>query len=203
MIHGLRNDRLAAVKKFEIAKRRLCHLGYSYPVIGFSYDSNTSGAHLKKTELHALIVGQNIAQKNGKNLAHFIIDFKKKSPITKIRLIGHSLGSQVILSTIQYLAKKNNTNGIVESVYFFAASIPSNSVKKYGKELQRIVNKKIVNYYSPTDDVLKYGNDQYPIFRPLGLFGSSGKPISKFIQKRVKSQNHRFLSYSRTILSFP
>ena len=50
MIHGLRNDKIGAVNKFKIAKRNLQKIGYKFPVIGFSYDSNTKGAHLKKTE---------------------------------------------------------------------------------------------------------------------------------------------------------
>ncbi len=48
MIHGLRNNKAAATNKFVIAKRRLKKLGYHYPVIGYSYDSNTKGAHIKK-----------------------------------------------------------------------------------------------------------------------------------------------------------
>ena len=68
MIHGLRNDKKAAVNKFAIAKRRLKQLRYKHPVIGFSYDSNTKGAHLRKQELKALRVGELIARKNGKNL---------------------------------------------------------------------------------------------------------------------------------------
>ena len=58
MIHGLRNDKKGAIEKVSLAKRRLKQLGYVYPVIGFSYDSNTKGAHLKKSEAHALRVGQ-------------------------------------------------------------------------------------------------------------------------------------------------
>jgi len=55
-----------AVNKFAIAKRRLKQLGYKHPVIGFSYDSNTKGAHLRKQELKAIRVGELIARKNGK-----------------------------------------------------------------------------------------------------------------------------------------
>ena len=112
MIHGLRNDKAGAQAKFVIARRALRRLRYSYPVIGFSYDSNTKGAHLRKYQLRAIRAGQKIAKQNGANLAQFIIDFKKKSPNTKIRLMGHSLGSEVILSTLQKLASKNNTQGI-------------------------------------------------------------------------------------------
>lgn len=103
MIHGLRNDNAGAIAKAVLARNRLRKLGYSHPVIGFSYDSNTTGAHLIKHAKHALAVGQSIAKKNGRNLGKFIEDFKESSPKTKIRLMGHSLGSQVILSTIEYL----------------------------------------------------------------------------------------------------
>jgi esterase/lipase superfamily enzyme len=49
----------------------------------------------------SLAAGQVIAKKNGRNLGKFIEDFKSDSPDTKIRLIGHSLGTQVILSTLR------------------------------------------------------------------------------------------------------
>ena len=66
MIHGLRNDNAGAVAKIKLAKNRLRKLGYSYPVVGFSYDSNTKGAHILKYAKRSLFVGQTIAKKNGK-----------------------------------------------------------------------------------------------------------------------------------------
>ncbi|MDH3766810.1 MAG: DUF726 domain-containing protein, partial [Nitrosopumilus sp.] len=57
MIHGLRNDNAGAVAKIVLAKNRLHELGYGYPVIGFSYDSNVTGAHLVKHAKHVLAVG--------------------------------------------------------------------------------------------------------------------------------------------------
>ena len=119
MIHGLQNDNAGAVAKIVLARNRLRKLGYAHHVVGFSYDSNTIGAHLITHAKHALAVGQIIAKKNGRNLGRFIEDFKDTSPGTKIRLMGHSLGSQVILSTVEYLAKKKQNKGVVESVYFF------------------------------------------------------------------------------------
>ena len=103
MIHGLRNNTSGALTKFVIAKRRLAHLGYKSPVIGYSYDSNTTGVQYVTSALHALYTGVTIANKNGKNLARFVTDFKRKSPGTKIRLMGHSLGAHVIQSTIKNL----------------------------------------------------------------------------------------------------
>ena len=205
MIHGLRNDKNSAVKKFEIAKRRLRQLGYKHPVIGFSYDSNTKGAHLKKYELKALRVGEIIARKNGKNLSKFILDFKKQNPRAKIRLIGHSLGSTVIVSAAENLAKKSNTRNILESVHFFGASIQSDSInrKKFGKALDLVVHSKIINYYSPWDEVLKYASEKYQVIDPIGLNGAKGKAISKYSQIKLKPKNHRFVSYAAVLKKFP
>jgi len=205
MIHGLRNDNAGAVAKAVLARNRLRELEYSYPVIGFSYDSNTTGAHLIKHAKHALAVGQSIAKKNGRNLGKFIEDFKESSPKTKIRLMGHSLGSQVILSTIEYLAKNKKNSGILESVYFFGASITEDvpSSKKHGKPLQTIVNKKILNHYSPSDEVLSWADDKKYVLGPLGLNGAIGKPVKKYRQKLVKPKNHRFASYAAVLNTFP
>ena len=182
MIHGLRNDNAGAVAKVVLAKNKLKNLNYTYPIIGFSYDSNTTGAHLIKHAKRSLTAGQIIAKKNGRNLGKFIEDFKLISPNTKIRLIGHSLATQVILSTLEYLSKKKKNIGVVESVYFFGASITDDvpSSKKYGKILQDTVDKKIVNHYAPSDEVLGWANKEKFVKSPLGLDGAIGKPISKY-----------------------
>ena len=205
MIHGLRNDKKGALQKVILAKRRLKKLGYVYPVIGFSYDSNTKGAHLKKYETRALRAGQKIAKQNGYNLSRFIIDLKKINPNIKIRLVGHSLGTEVILSTIQKLAKNSKNHNIVESVYFFGSSLENNFIqsKKLGKILQKIIKNKILNYYCPTDEVLKQSHQSGLVKNPLGYLGYSGKTIRKFTQKKVFAKNHRFASYSVMMKSFP
>ena len=204
VIHGLRNDNAGAIAKVILVQDRLSRLHYPFPVVGFSYDSNTTGAHLLRYAKRALSAGQIIAKKNGRNLAQFIIDFKSISPETQIRLMGHSLGSQVILSTVEYLAKKQK-NRIIESVYFFGASITSDvpSSKKYGKSLDNIIKCKIVNYYNPTDEVLNWANNAKFVNGPLGLNGALGKTISKYHQKLVKPKNHRFASYISVLNMFP
>ncbi|MGY5143602.1 MAG: DUF726 domain-containing protein [Candidatus Nitrosopumilus sp. bin_32a] len=205
MIHGLRNDNAGAIAKVILAQKQLRKLGYAHPVIGFSYDSNTTGAHLIKHAKHALAVGQKIAIKNGKNLGTFIEDFKTTSPKTRIRLMGHSLGSQVILSALEYLAKKKKNIGIVESVYLFGASITGDvpSSKKYGKILKSTINSKIINHYAPKDEVLLWANNEKYVRGPLGLNGATGKPIQKYHQKLVKPKNHRFASYAQVLNSYP
>ncbi len=204
MIHGLRNDNASAVTKFEIAKKRLVELRYKYPVIGFSYDANTKGAHIKKCERKALNTGKLIARKNGKNLSQFIIDFKRANPSAKIRLMGHSLGSNVIQSTVSFLANRN-FKGILTAIYIFGASIPHNSFSKSygGKNYQKVVQQKIINYYSPYDEVLQQGVKDGLISPPLGLTGAQGQTIPKYSQRKVKPENHRFASYAKVLRKFP
>ena len=205
MIHGLRNDRSGALAKYVIAQKRLKTLHYNHPVIGYSYDSNTAGVQYKSTAISALKTGIVIAKKNGRNLSRFILDMKARNPSQKIRLIGHSLGAQVILSTVQALAKNPKNKGIIESVHLFGASIHANSFnpRKSGSMFQKIVNKKITNYFSPHDDVLKAANDECWVDSPLGYNGTIGTSISKYKQKMVRPRNHRFASYAQTIKSFP
>ena len=205
MIHGLRNNKSGALAKYVIAEKRLKSLNYRHDVVGYSYDSNTAGVQYKSTALSALKVGVLIAKKNGKNLSRFIKDLKSKNSSIKIRLMGHSLGAQVILSTVHSLAKNSKNNGIIESVHLFGASIPANSMmpKIHGNEFQKIVNKKIINYYSPYDDVLKAAHNEKWVESPIGYRGAIGTTCSKYRQKQVCPQNHRFVSYAKTIKSFP
>ena len=204
MIHGLRNNAPGALTKFVIAKKRLAHLGYKNPVVGYSYDSNTTGAQYISYALHALHTGLIIAGKNGRNLAKFVTDFKQKSPETKIRLMGHSLGAHVILSMIKYLARNAKNKGIIEAVYFFGGSIPSDALNpKNGFHAQRIVATKIKNYYSPEDEVLRLADNWNWVNTPIGYKGAWGKTISKYSQIMVKPKNHRFASYASVLRSFP
>jgi len=204
MIHGLRNNAPGALTKFVIAKKRLAYLGYKNPVVGYSYDSNTTGAQYISYALHALHIGLIIAGKNGRNLAKFVTDFKQKSPETKIRLMGHSLGAHVILSMIDNLARNAKNKGIIEAVYFFGGSIPSDALNsKNGSHAQRIVATKIKNYYSPDDEVLRLADNWNWVNTPIGYRGARGKTISKYSQIMVKPKNHRFASYADVLRSFP
>ena len=204
MIHGLRNNAPGALTKFVTAKKRLAYLGYKNPVVGYSYDSNTTGAQYISYALHALHTGLIIAGKNGRNLAKFVTDFKQKSPETKIRLMGHSLGAHVILSMIDNLARNAKNKGIIEAVYFFGGSIPSDALNpRNGSHAQRIVATKIKNYYSPDDEVLSLADNWNWVSSPIGYRGARGKTISKYSQIMVKPKNHRFASYAAVLRSFP
>lgn len=204
MMHGLRNDRAGALSKFVIAHRRLRRIGYKHPVIGYSYDSNTRGAHLERSALKALRVGKKIARKNGRNLARFILDFKRDSPGTKIRLMGHSLGSEVILHAARNLDKASAAP-LIESVHLFGASVTAGEISSetYSGILGRAVRSRITNYYSPDDGVLREAHESGAVRHPIGYMGCRPRPLAKYTQKRVRPKSHRFASYATTLESFP
>ena len=122
MVHGMRNDSAGAAAKTQIAAQRLADLGYEHTIIGYSYDSNIAGAHIRHNYPGVLATAGIVARKNGYNLASFVEDFERLSPGTAVRLMGHSLGSEVILSALQRLYRGGMRDSI-EAVYFFAASV--------------------------------------------------------------------------------
>ncbi len=137
-------------------------------------------------------------------MARFVIDFKVKSPDTRIRLMGHSLGAHVIQSTVKNLAKNGKNNGIIESVYLFGGSISDDALSSTnGSAMQKIVAKKIKNYFSPYDDVLREADESNWVPTPIGYRGANGKTVSKYTQIMVKPKNHRFASYALALKSFP
>ena len=73
----------------------------------------------------------------------------------------------------------------------------------HGNEFQKIVNKKIINHFSPYDDVLKAAHDEKWVESPIGYRGALGITCSKYVQRKVRPKNHRFASYAKTIKSFP
>ena len=91
-----------------------------------------------------------------------------KNPKVKIRLIGHSLGSEVILSALEQLPE-NSIYGVI----LLGASIRANFQKsvKYRKIITNVIEKDFVNYYYPSDEVLANADKLgYP--EMIGLVGA-------------------------------
>ena len=126
------------------------------------------------------------------------------SPSTNIRLIGHSLGAHVIQSTMKNLVKNIKNQGVIEAVYLFGGSISADSLNPTnGSAMQKIVAKKIRNYYSPYDDVLRLAEEWNWMVTPIGYKGAYGKTISKYTQTMLKPKNHRLVSNAKSLSSFP
>ena len=201
-VHGMRNNSAGATSKIRIASDRLTSLGYTHPVIGFSYDSNTAGAHTKRHHTRALKTAYDISKKNGYHLASFIKDMLKAAPGIKIRLLGHSLGSDVIMNTILNLYRCDLRDSI-ETVHLFgASSTRSDMSESYGTATEYVVLNGVANYYAPSDEVLSEAHDTGEAPYPAGLCGLDFS-IKGWRDIRVQPENHRFISYMERLESFP
>ncbi|KAI9040788.1 DUF726 domain protein [Aspergillus affinis] len=89
------------------------------------------------------------SEKAGEVLADALIS--KVQGERSVTLIGYSLGSRVIFSCLQTLAKRR-AYGLVESVVLMGSATPSNT--EHWRRMRSVVSGRIVNVYSENDTVL-------------------------------------------------
>jgi alpha/beta hydrolase family protein DUF900 len=103
-----------ALEIFDRTRISLAALNYEIPLIGFTWDSDTPISQ------PGWETAKMIAKENGPKLAKFIFDLKDKCPETDVRLIAHSMGARVVLSSLDSLTNNpdwNNNNFKVASVH--------------------------------------------------------------------------------------
>ena len=183
------------MKKYPITKTKLREFRYRKNVIAYSYDANVANAHVKSKEMNANYVADIIAKKNGSHLADFIKDLKSANPEVKIRLIGHSLGSEVILSALGKLPG-NSIYGVI----LVGASLKADFQKDGNCRtmINNVVEQDFVNYYCPLDEVLKDAErlGYYPM---IGLVGADGETSTNYKEHKVYVENHSYYCYINAI----
>jgi hypothetical protein len=96
-------------------------------------------------------VAKSRADKAGEVLADVLINKAQgERPVT---LIGYSLGSRLIFSCLQTLAKRN-AYGLVESVILMGSPTPSNA--EHWRLMRSVVSGRLVNVFSENDSVLAF-----------------------------------------------
>jgi pimeloyl-ACP methyl ester carboxylesterase len=160
----------------------LDRLGYTFPLIGFTWDSDTD------LSSDGWQYAKIIAKDNGAKLAQFIVDLEnyckqlESNEETKIRLIGHSLGARVLLSTLENLFRGNELLYKIESVNLMGAAVDNDEISKnpddvfdsnydntkfaFGEAIERTVSK-FYNLVNAEDDVLESGGITYDWFGNL------------------------------------
>lgn len=170
-IHGWGNDETLAKERLDRVRLSLEKNNYTYPLIGLSWASDNLWEAAKA-----------IAKESGPKLADFILDLKDKCQDVKVRLVAHSLGARVALSSLDSLLRNstwNNGNFTLASVHLLAAAVDNEEMSKdptdivadptnaysvksaYGKAIEEEVVR-FYNLRSSEDNVL----EMYP-FRPF------------------------------------
>jgi Alpha/beta hydrolase of unknown function (DUF900) len=126
LVNGISLGSENATEIFDRARLSLNNTGYDVTLIGFNWDSDIKNG--KTWE-----VAKDVAKSNGLKLAQFILDFKKDCPQTEVRLIAHSLGSRIVLSSLDALHENqewNNNNFTIASVHLLGAAVDNEEVSK-------------------------------------------------------------------------
>jgi hypothetical protein len=144
-----------AIEVSDRARLSLESLGFTFPVIGFSWDSDTdlspSGWYNAKI----------VAKENGPKLAQFIADLKERCPQTAVRLIAHSLGARVVLSSLESLNNNqgwNNNNFQITSVHLMGAAVDDDEISKDPSEVISLDGIKSAYGEAIEDEVLEFYN---------------------------------------------
>lgn len=203
---------------FDRAAKSLTANNYTFPLIGFSWDSDT----IISPNGTGWLAAKLIAKENGPKLAQFISDYKNKCQGTDIRLIAHSMGARVVLSALESLYHNQEWNSKhfkIKSVHLMGAAVDNEEVAKsasyiinnpsllldvrewydafgiksaYGNAIEKEVDI-FYNLYNPKDKSL--GLPQFYKFyeqdKPLGLEGVSSSEISlasNYKEKNVQNE---------------
>jgi pimeloyl-ACP methyl ester carboxylesterase len=148
-IHGWLESRESAIDKFNIVKDALGDNGYGEPVVGFHWTSNVYWYYAKV-----------YADLSGERLSEFIRDLKIACEDTQLRLIGHSLGAQVILNALDHLRNDslwNNRGYAISSVHLLGAAVDDEEIStrsSFGIAIQNEVDD-FHNKFNPQDDMLE------------------------------------------------
>lgn len=189
-VHGWEESENNVKERLNRVKLSLEKNGYTHPLIGFSWPSDTVWFGAKF-----------IAAQNGPKLADLIIDVKNACPDTDIRLLAHSMGARVVLSSLDSLHKNqtwNKNNSIIESVDLLGAAVDDEEVSNatqdvlidqtnwgtpksdYGHAIETEV-KNFTNYFSSEDNLLEPNPEKpyfpyqvYPSFEADRALGQSG-----------------------------
>ena len=182
-VHGWNADEQSALDQFDTVKASLDSLGYTQPIIGFSWDSNTKFSGWDWFDDWE--DGKKIAQKNGLKLGKFILDLKSSCANAKIHLVGHSLGASVILNALDRLHNDQrlqpwnsaDRNYRFDSVHLLGAAVSPADIsltQGFGSAIISEVDDEFHNKYSIQDDTLEgvYLNTEG--HRALGQVGAQG-----------------------------
>jgi hypothetical protein len=144
-----------AIEASDRARLSLESLGYTFPVIGFSWDSDTEVSQIGWND------AKTIAKENGPKLAQFIADLKEGCPQTAVRIIAHSLGARVVLSSLDSLNNNqiwNNNNFQIASVHLMGTAVDDDEVSKEASDVISFDGIRSAYGKAIEDEVLEFYN---------------------------------------------
>ncbi|ELZ91737.1 hypothetical protein C440_15524 [Haloferax mucosum ATCC BAA-1512] len=181
-----------ALDKISKADAELTGSGYGGAVVGYTWDNDKGGGWDFGWD-----VSQGIAQQNGRKLAQFALDVKQSSPGTTLRFVSHSLGAQVIFSTLRTLDGRSawtSSGYTIETMHPLGAAT-DNEVpgKEEGRATYDAIRNQagvVHNYHNAADDVLQWVYNTIEFDQALGETGveSGDTPPANYTDHDVENQ---------------
>jgi hypothetical protein len=169
--HGCSLNEEQAIDRFNTVKKSLNSLGYTQPIVGFTWDADLFWDN-----------AVDAATENGQKLAQFVLDYKMACEHANIRLVGHSLGARVVLNALDSLYDNEiwTERGYrVASVDLMGAAVNpvEASTDYFGTSIQNVTDG-FHNKFSSQDDMLE--GDYYTEHghRALGEVGTQNIGVS-------------------------
>ncbi|WP_458206218.1 twin-arginine translocation signal domain-containing protein [Haladaptatus sp. NG-SE-30] len=181
-----------AKEKFLDAKNSLENAGYTGTLIGYSWDNDAGSGDWD----YGWGTAQEVAQQNGAKLAQFVLDYKLACPSSTLRFVSHSLGAQVVLSSLRNLDVNSTWDAYGYEVYSIhmlgAAQDNEAPTTEWSDTYYAIRNESTAtfNYHSHEDDVLQWIYNSYEFDQALGETGyeSGNTPAPNYNEFDVTSQ---------------
>ncbi|MGH9976299.1 MAG: alpha/beta hydrolase [Nitrososphaeraceae archaeon] len=186
-VHGWEESEKNVEERLNRVKLSLENNNYTGPLIGFSWPSDT-----------VWLGAEFIAKANGPKLAKLIYDIKSECPAADVRIIAHSLGARVVLSSLDSLHDNPlwyKTNFQIKSIHLLGAAVDDEEVSNrsefitidptnwgspksdYGQAIEAEVTN-FTNLFSSKDNLLRPNLNPalaiYPTFESDLALGQSG-----------------------------
>ncbi|MFC6953250.1 DUF726 domain-containing protein [Halorubellus litoreus] len=157
--------------------------GYDGPVVGYTWDSKFSNLQWWDTV--------EIAEQNGPKLAAYCRDYAQKNPGTALRVVGHSLGAEVILNAIEQLDDWG-AHDAIDTVTMLGAAVNDEAPSldwepfedTYGEEIERSVGR-FDNFYNTSDETLTGSYEYAEWDTALGAEGIEEEPPANYVDHDV------------------
>jgi pimeloyl-ACP methyl ester carboxylesterase len=197
-VHGWEESEDNVKERLNRVKLSLENNSFIHPLVGFSRPSNTDWSDARS-----------IAAESGPKLANLIFSIKNECPDTDIRLLAHSLGARVVLSSLDSLHENqtwNNNNFNIKSTDLLGAAVDDEEVSTnpddilidptnfgtpksaYGQVIEAVVTN-FTNFFSSKDNTLEPNLEKpiYPFFETDLALGQSGYQKIPYDIKAAKS----------------
>ncbi len=187
-VHGWLATEVSALGRMSLLQHAMERVGYDHPVVGYTWDTDQSVLEWRTAKI--------LGAWNGPKLARFTLDFRRRNPDTKIRWISNSLGAHPVFSALSYLHDREH-HDLLESVTVLGGTVPSNSVAADGRygDAVRDVTGELHNYWTTTDDTLRYYYRLAEGENSVGGTGANGRTPDNYTDHRVDHVTDHFSFY--------